>query len=195
MHNPYPLESLKGQIALFGGSFDPPHYGHSVLMRYLLEILQADEIWCFPTYKHALEKQQRPFSLRVQWLNNLVKKISPQIKVRSDEEFLVKQGSQGRTYYLLKHLINKYPEKKFRLIVGSDILYEQDKWFKFNEVASLGKLMVIERKGYPTDAKLKFNPPEISSSQIRAAIQEQQPIWPYVNKELLQDIIESKDLF
>lgn len=42
------------KIALFGGSFDPPHLGHQLVISYLMGSQDIDECWVIPAYKHAL---------------------------------------------------------------------------------------------------------------------------------------------
>ena len=39
-------------IALFGGSFNPPHVAHQLVALYVLETQPIDELWFVPTYTH-----------------------------------------------------------------------------------------------------------------------------------------------
>src|SRR5207245_3074255 len=44
------------EIALFGGSFDPPHVGHLLAAAYVLAVEPIDELWLVPVYQHPFAK-------------------------------------------------------------------------------------------------------------------------------------------
>ena len=45
------------RVALFGGSFNPPHVAHQLVALYILETQDVDELWFVPTYAHPFGKQ------------------------------------------------------------------------------------------------------------------------------------------
>jgi nicotinate-nucleotide adenylyltransferase len=53
------------RIALFGGSFNPPHVAHQLVALYVLETQPIDELWIVPVYTHALGKQLADYEHRV----------------------------------------------------------------------------------------------------------------------------------
>jgi nicotinate-nucleotide adenylyltransferase len=55
-------------ITLFGGTFDPPHLGHSTIASALLEKQLADEVWFLPVGEHAFEKKFSPSQHRLAML-------------------------------------------------------------------------------------------------------------------------------
>src|SRR5712691_8284670 len=53
------------EIALFGGSFDPPHVGHLLAAAYVLATEPVDELWFVPVFGHPLGKPlHAPFEHR-----------------------------------------------------------------------------------------------------------------------------------
>ena len=61
-------------IALFGGSFDPPHLGHYSIVHALLEIKEIDEIIVMPTYLNPFKDASfAPAELRLRWLKEIFK--------------------------------------------------------------------------------------------------------------------------
>jgi len=55
------------EIALFGGSFDPPHVGHLLAAAYVLATEPVDELWLVPVFEHPLgKKPAAPFEHRVE---------------------------------------------------------------------------------------------------------------------------------
>ncbi len=51
-------------VAIYGGSFDPPHFGHAMVIAWLLWSGTASEVWLVPTFQHAFDKPLAPFELR-----------------------------------------------------------------------------------------------------------------------------------
>ncbi len=47
------------EIALFGGSFDPPHVGHLLAAQYVLATEPVGELWLVPVFRHPLGKEAR----------------------------------------------------------------------------------------------------------------------------------------
>jgi len=44
------------EVALFGGSFDPPHVGHLLAAAYVLATEPVDELWFVPVLQHPFDK-------------------------------------------------------------------------------------------------------------------------------------------
>ena len=60
------------EIALFGGSFDPPHVGHLLAAAYVLATEPVDELWLVPVFEHPLgKKPAAPFEHRVELCERL----------------------------------------------------------------------------------------------------------------------------
>jgi nicotinate-nucleotide adenylyltransferase len=59
-------------IALFGGSFDPPHIGHEAIVKALMKLDEIDKIIIMPTYLNPFKTEFfAPADLRVKWLKKL----------------------------------------------------------------------------------------------------------------------------
>ena len=44
------------RIAVYGGSFNPPHIAHTMVASWLLWTEMVDEVWLVPVYRHAFEQ-------------------------------------------------------------------------------------------------------------------------------------------
>lgn len=44
------------RVAIFGGSFDPPHIGHEKIIQKALEKLDIDVLFVVPTYLNPFKK-------------------------------------------------------------------------------------------------------------------------------------------
>jgi nicotinate-nucleotide adenylyltransferase len=60
----FPLASPEQRIGLFGGSFDPIHYGHLCLALDMLEAHQLDAVWFCPAYHNPLRELEPSASSR-----------------------------------------------------------------------------------------------------------------------------------
>lgn len=161
------------RIALFGGSFNPPHVVHQMVALYVLETQSVDQVWITPTYVHPFEhKQLVSFEHRVAMCNLMAEPLGPRVLVtRIEEELAQRPGFRAsRTLDLVQHLIDQGLE--VRLVVGSDIMSETAKWYRWDELVMKAPLIIIGREGFESplgSVVTGFAMPSISSTQIRRA--------------------------
>ena len=75
------------RVALFGGSFNPPHVAHQLAALYVLETQPIDELWFVPVYEHVFGKPLAPYADRVT-MCELAAAAIPRTKVCRAEEQL-----------------------------------------------------------------------------------------------------------
>src|SRR5882724_6666783 len=111
------------RIALFGGSFDPPHVAHQLVALYVLETQPVDELWIVPAYAHPFGKHLVPFEHRVAMCELAAAALGPRARVsRAEEELANRPGfTVSHTLDLIDYLA---PRGELRLVVGADILGE-----------------------------------------------------------------------
>jgi nicotinate-nucleotide adenylyltransferase len=157
-------------IALLGGSFNPPHIAHQMACLVALEVAGADEAWMVPTYRHVFGKHLAPFEDRVAMCERAVEVFGERASVCAVEREL--GGEQSRTYDTLVALRGRYPDRRFRLVIGSDILGETDRWHRWDEVERLGDPLVLERPGHPSERAISPALPDVSATAIRERLGE-----------------------
>ena len=135
------------RIALFGGSFDPPHVAHQLVALYVLETQPVDELWFVPTYSHPFGKHSVAYDHRVAMCDLAAAPLGARAKVSRAEEELAKRPGfvSSRTLDLVEHLA---PRGDLRLVIGADILGETDKWHRWDEVCRRAPPIVVARHGY-----------------------------------------------
>ncbi|WP_297883035.1 ribosome silencing factor [uncultured Campylobacter sp.] len=93
------------KIALFGGSFDPPHAGHDAAVRAILSSLKPDLLVIMPSFLNPFKKSfSAPPQLRLRWCRALWSD-SPHVEV-SDYE--ISQNRPVPTIQSVKFLLEKY---------------------------------------------------------------------------------------
>src|SRR5262245_35445385 len=107
------------EIALFGGSFNPPHVGHLLAAWYVRATEAVDEVWLMPSHTHPCGKALAPFEHRVRMCELLCDDAAGWLKVTQVEKDV---SSEGRTLHTLEHLRARHPEHRWVLVIGSDIL-------------------------------------------------------------------------
>jgi hypothetical protein len=110
-------------IALFGGSFNPPHVAHQLSALWVLETRAVDELWFAPVFSHVFSKPLADFEHRVAMCELAIAPLGPRARVcRAEAELAQHAGFVGsRTLDLIDHLERTHPGAHFRLTIGADI--------------------------------------------------------------------------
>jgi nicotinate-nucleotide adenylyltransferase len=169
-------------IALFGGSFDPPHIGHEAIIKALDKLDFLDKVVVMPTFLNPFkERFFAPAELRLLWLE----KICTDLKKVTVSDYEVKQAKKVSSIQTVKHLLNRY--KKIYLVIGADNLKNIKKWHKFDELNKLVTFIIVTRDDI--DIKNSFLTidikEDISSSSLRENIDEEK-LPSVVKKEILK---------
>lgn len=152
-------------FAVFGGSFDPPHVGHVLAVTYVLSALGVDGVIVIPVYRHAFGKDLASFEDRFAMCEAAMGWI-PRVSISDVEQRL---GGESRTLHTLEALLADEPERDLRLVIGSDVLPDLPKWYRFERIRELASPIILGRAGHPhPDAPLAVLP-EVSSTAIREA--------------------------
>lgn len=146
-------------VALFGGSFDPPHAGHAHAVRMALAEPRIGGVWLLPAYKHRAGKRMAAFEHRLEMARLLVAD-EPRAKVLDTER---RVGGDGKSVTLVRLLVKRHPETPFRFVVGEDVAAHFDQWPGAPEIQRLAPLLVVPRMAGPAGAPL-------SSTGLRAAL-------------------------
>ena len=116
----------KPTIALFGGSFDPPHQGHQRIVEKAVEHLTMDKLLVVPAYLNPFKSSSLADApTRLAWCHALFDAVD-HVEV-SDYE--IEEGKSTVTSQSVKHF-NKMYDVKY-LIIGSDNLSTLTKWHEF----------------------------------------------------------------
>lgn len=164
------------RVGLFGGSFNPIHFGHIGLAKYVVENTDIEQVWLMPSPQNPLKKRAdlMPDEERLRLAREAVADI-PNIKV-CDVEFHLPIPSY--TYNTLQCLRQIYPQIEFSIIMGADNVLCFDKWYKYEEILEEFPIIVYPRPGYDAAELLRTKYPSmtlltgvpefnISSTEIR----------------------------
>lgn len=150
-------------IAVYGGSFDPPHIGHTLVCAYVLGVHPIDRILVLPVANHAFSKRLAGFEHRVRMCELAFRDVR-RVEVSCLEREL---PAPNRTLHTLELLQQREPTAHLRLLIGSDLLAETASWFEFDRVRALAPPIVVPRAGYASPEAPGPALPDVNSSELR----------------------------
>ena len=134
------------KIGIYGGSFNPMHYGHTGLAKWVIENTDLDELWLMVSPNNPL-KDSALLGGEAERLKGAKEAIAalhdPRIRV-SDFEFSLPRPSY--TAETLRQLRQRYPEHEFVLVIGEDNWAIFDRWRDYEEILRLHKVLVYPRR-------------------------------------------------
>lgn len=189
------------RIAIFGGAFDPPTFGHLSIANYLIQRMGFDEVWLMPAYRHTFPKNMTEFQHRFNMCKLLVN--DERIKV-SDYQYIHDLDSSTLNLFIV--LRKEFRKKKeFFMVIGSDNANVIHKWINYEQLLEKVPFIVFERKGQELKEDTiwcLFEPhifvkhlkqeKEFSSTIVREAIKKEEPIKKYVPKNIIKYIKKNK---
>ncbi len=168
------------RIGLFGGTFSPPHLGHTRAARCFAEDGELDRLIVMPTYisPHKIQDEYGTPEIRLE----LAHLAFDGLGEVSDYE--INQGGKSYTYLTLRHLRSEYPDAELCLCVGEDMFLSLDTWKEASELMKGAEILCLMREnGSETIVKaakaefeevygakikiLKYSPLPVSSSEVR----------------------------
>lgn len=151
--------------AVFGGSFDPPHLGHTLVAAYAIASAAIDRVLVTPTASHAFGKPLGAFDDRLAMCERAFAELR-RVELSAIELSL---PQPNRTIETLRALQSRHPGVQLRLILGSDLKRETHAWHDFAGVQALAPPLWIERQGHESGSGQPALP-QISSSAVRDRI-------------------------
>ena len=129
------------KVALFGGSFDPPHLGHEAIVKALNELDYIDKIIVMPTFLNPFKSSSfAPAKLRLKWLKEAFLAFK-KVDVSSYE---VLQNRQVPTIDTVNYLLESYT--KIYLVIGADNLKSLERWQSLGELKKKVTFIVASRE-------------------------------------------------
>lgn len=169
---------------MFGGSFDPVHYGHLRLARAAVDQFNLSRLYVIPVFQPPHKtKTVVSFDHRLA-MACLAFSGWPEVEVSDLER---RRGGLSFTIDSIKALHKMHPGDELFLVVGSDTSGDLPAWKDPDELAKLVRLLVAPRLGSrPTVGPLwrhdeiRMQPIDISATEIRRAVREGRPIAEFV---------------
>jgi nicotinate-nucleotide adenylyltransferase len=164
------------KLGLYGGSFDPVHFGHLLVAQAALEELGLDKLFFIPAAQSPFKPENKPApdAVRLQLLRlALAGKTNCEI-----DEQEIRRGGISYTVETLRDYAQRFPQAELFYLIGADNAAKLNDWREADALATLAEFVAVPRPG---GAAPSFPPPfrgrtlrgfpfAVSSSQIRARV-------------------------
>jgi len=184
------------KVGLFFGSFNPVHYGHISIARFLKENEMFDQIWWVVSPNNPL-KNKNDLIHENHRLNMVQLAIEdfPYLYA-CDVEFSLPTPSY--TVDTLNFLEKKYPTYSFDLILGADNMTHFHLWKNYEDILKRYKIYVYPRTD-SDEKKIEYpniifvNAPllPVSATDIRTLLQQKKPVAEYLPPSVARYIEEN----
>lgn len=185
------------KVALYGGTFDPIHYGHLITAGYVFAARKPDLILFVPAnvspFKHGIKSASA-----LDRLNMAKIAISPN-QFFSVTDYEIKKGGTSYTIDTVKHFLTIYDS--LEIIIGYDNYINFTKWREYEEILKICNVIVLNRRGYKNNNKGIEHPNfvfldspsiKISSSTIREKVIAGESIFDLVTPEVEEYILKNR---
>jgi len=134
------------RVGVFGGTFDPVHFGHLILAEQAREQGQLDQVWFIPAARppHKREDELTRFDYRAEMLT-LAIAGNPAFRILELEK---ERPGPSYTVDTLAELRSRTPDTDFWLLIGSDTLEDLGSWHERQRLPELAGLLVMPRPGH-----------------------------------------------
>lgn len=197
---PLPIRDAAEGLLLVGGTFDPPHGGHTTLSDRARRAIGMEKAWLVfvPASVSPFKVHQRQgasTSDRLAMLRLAIEEL-PKSLVWTDEidrAGACEEGGETTPSYWVETLSRLRsivgPEAQIRFIIGSDQAAQFHRWREFREILRLAQPVVVLRKPISTPAELRTamsSSGAWSESEIQEWVQRIAPVGlePYSSTEL-----------
>ena len=168
----------KKRTAIYGGSFNPIHTGHTQLAQHIVAAGYVDELWLLVSPLNPLKVDSAATLLPDEVRLHLARLATTGIKELRVSDFEMRLPKPSFMVNTLAALRKHYPRRQFVLVIGADNWACFDQWYHSEEILQRHEILVYPREGYPIDPTTL--PPNVrliqaplfntSSSEIRQSI-------------------------
>jgi nicotinate-nucleotide adenylyltransferase len=135
------------RLGIFGGTFDPVHYGHLLLAEWCRESCALDEVWFVPAAiaPHKTHHSAADAAARIEMLK---------LAIGGHASFLlstieIDRGGVSYTVETLAEIHIQRPDAELFLLMGSDSLADLPQWREPARICELATPVVVHRAGTP----------------------------------------------
>lgn len=151
------------KIGLFGGTFDPIHLGHLIVMENVLNIMNLDKIIILPSSNppHKQDKDKTDVKLRVDMVKKAIKNNNRIIL----STFEANSNEVIYSYQTINYFKEKYPTDEFYYVMGEDSFMNIESWKNYKDLLK-ENLIVFARSSIDSQSSLVKKVKETNKENI-----------------------------
>ncbi|MBQ9948747.1 MAG: nicotinate (nicotinamide) nucleotide adenylyltransferase [Oscillospiraceae bacterium] len=189
------------KTGIFGGAFNPVHKGHVRLAEEAVKQLKLKRLLIIPTFDSPhKETKLLPFEDRAE----MCRRAFGHIEGVEISDIEVQLGGKSFTINTIRELKSRYPDEQFFLLIGGDMLFSFDKWYKYESILKEAKVCAVARDNDSFVDMMEFanemgrvkvlptKAIEVSSTEIREKAAKGEDITELVPEAVAEYICEKK---
>ncbi|KFZ36432.1 hypothetical protein HR45_16585 [Shewanella mangrovi] len=133
------------RIGIFGGTFDPVHYGHLRPAEAVRQQLKLDELWLMP---NRIPPHKAAASATVEQRLQMLALAQQEFPAFSICDIELKRDVPSYSVVTLEQLISTRPQDNFYFIMGTDSLVTLSTWHQWQQLFALCHLVICGRDGW-----------------------------------------------
>ena len=190
-------------IALFGGSFNPPHLGHLAVAEACADAVRLDRVIWMPAAT-APHKQGDPTLASADDRLAMVRLAIEDNTRFEASDFEIQRGGVSYTLTTVRQLAEIYPGDDLALILGGDSLNYFPSWRNPRAILELARLIVYQRPGselaeapdwvLARTTVVEGIPLHVSSTRIRERITNGRTVR-YLIPDVVRQYVDEKGLY
>jgi nicotinate-nucleotide adenylyltransferase len=181
------------RIGIFGGTFDPPHYGHLIVAEQAREQAALDQVWFVLSARppHKVDRPITPFDRRSEMLALALAGQEDKYRVET-----IERDRPGLSYTAdtLDALAQQHPNNDWFLILGADSIKDLPGWHDPQRILSKATILVAARSGHSiwtaadVAAGVGMNPKDVRLSVIDV------PLIDISSRDIRRRVAEGRSL-
>jgi len=196
------------KVAILGGTFNPIHHGHIIILQQLYDTKVFDEIWIMPAGQQPFKQESKETKAARLKMCQLVCDKLPYVHLSTAE---ITQEGPSYTFDTLSLLTETYKDTLFYWTIGYDNLNSILHWYKSEALLATYPFILVNRGGYLIQEAesiiatiestystqlMKVTIPniELSSSLLRERVQNKQSLVGFTLESII-DFIEDNGLY
>ena len=137
------------RVALFGGSFDPPHHGHIAIATAAADVFDLERVLFAPVGRQPLKAGGVPTAFADRLAMVELACMPDQRFVVSDLDAPRPDGMPNYTVETLATLHEALPDDRIFNLVGADSFLDLPRWHEPERLLELAEWIVVSRPGFP----------------------------------------------
>lgn len=196
-----------GKTVFFGGTFNPPHLAHKLMLEAVSKIIDVDRVLVVPT-NIPPHKEVNGFCASGEDRLNMCRLLCSGVSVAEVSDMELLRGGKSYSYDTLSVLKQKYSD--LQILIGGDMLTTFDTWYRYKDILKIAEILAVRRPGIDNELFDDFvtflrklggrvlvvtaEMPDISSTEIRDCFysKNQEKLTELLPKNILDYILENK---
>ena len=137
------------KTVIFGGTFNPPHFGHLKLMEAVKSAIEPEKIIILPAFA---PRNRREELASVDDRLEMCRLLAEGVSGAEVSDFEAKSGKMSYTADTLEYFREECPDDRLYFAMGSDLFQNFPNWFKARRIVELAALVCVARSAEDINA-------------------------------------------